>query len=333
MSKLEKATNYIENDTTLMGEVSIKESDTWNGYINHALIDHKKLAHSKENKVELRHEEEIEALIVYMKMKGMSPKTIDVYLKHVKRYLRLHHTDDPFNADIASAYIYDLIAIRELSYSFVNQAISAIKLLFKVNRPKLYIKHKLVRPKSDKILPKVLSQSEVVKILNALTNVKHKAILFITYSAGLRVSETCQLRPEDIDSDRMMIRVKSGKGRKDRYTLLSKKALELLREYYTEHQPKEWLFEGAKSGTPITPRSVQRIFKKACGIANITKVVGIHSLRHSFATHLLESGTDLRYIQELLGHQSPRTTQVYTHVSNTALQSIVNPLDRLSMDE
>lgn len=189
----------------------------------------------------------------------------------------------------------------------------------------------MIRPRGDRTLPKVLSQSDVAKILNAHENKKHKAILYLTYSAGLRVSEVCALKPEHIDGDRMMITVKAGKGRKDRYTLLSRKALEMLRDYYVEYKPSVWLFEGAKAEMPITVRSVQRIFKRACEKANVKKNVSIHSLRHSFATHLLEAGTDLRYIQELLGHKSPKTTQVYTHVSNTALQAIVNPLDRLGL--
>jgi len=324
-NKYDKESDGIEQTTV------VSESDDWHAYINHSLIDHKKMVNNPEDNKE-KFKNEIEALHVYMKRKGMSPSTIEVYLKHINRYIKLNN-DDPLDEKVASAYIYDLIAIQELSHSFVNQAISAIKLLFKVNRPKLYIQHKMIRPKHDKLLPKVLSQSEVVRILSALTNIKHKAILFLTYSAGLRVSETCNLKPENIDADRMMICIKSGKGRKDRYTLLSITALELLREYYTEYRPKEWLFEGAKSGTPITSRTAQRIFKKACEKAKINKQVGIHSLRHSFATHLLESGTDLRYIQELLGHASPKTTQVYTHVSNAAIQSIVNPLDRLIIQD
>jgi len=266
-----------------------------------------------------------------MLRKGMSSKTIGVYNKHIKRYLKLNINSDPLDAKTANDYIYDLIAIQELSHSFVNQAISAVKLYFKVNCPKSPIRHKMIRPRGDKLLPKVLSQTEVARILNAHTNVKHKAILYLTYSAGLRVSEVCALRIEHIDADRMMISIKAGKGRKDRYTLLSKSALELLRDYYAAYLPKHWLFEGAKSEDPITIRTVQRIFKKACEKADIKKSVGIHSLRHSFATHLLESGTDLRYIQELLGHKSPKTTQIYTHVSNTALQRIVNPLDRMNL--
>lgn len=309
----------------------IQERSGWEGYINHSLIgDIDELKEAPFNHRE-KYAKEIELFHMHMQRKGMSTKTITVYKKHIDRYLKIVGRKDPLDMNVASDYIYDLIAIQELSHSFVNQAISAVKLFFKVHRPGLYINHKMIRPRGDRTLPKVLSQSDVAKILNAHENKKHKAILYLTYSAGLRVSEVCALKPEHIDGDRMMITVKAGKGRKDRYTLLSRKALEMLRDYYVEYKPSVWLFEGAKAEMPITVRSVQRIFKRACEKANVKKNVSIHSLRHSFATHLLEAGTDLRYIQELLGHKSPKTTQVYTHVSNTALQAIVNPLDRLGL--
>ena len=309
----------------------VRERSGWEGYINHSLIGNGNDFEEKTFNHREKYAKEIELFHMYMRRKGMSVKTIMVYKKHIDRYLKIVGEKDALDLNVASDYIYDLIAIQELSHSFVNQAISAVKLFFKVHRPSLYLNHKMIRPRGDKTLPKVLSQSEVAMILNAHENKKHKAILFLTYSAGLRVSEVCALRPEHIDGDRMMITVKAGKGRKDRYTLLSNKALEMLREYYVEYKPSVWLFEGAKPQTPITVRSVQRIFKRACEKSNVRKNVSIHALRHSFATHLLEAGTDLRYIQELLGHKSPKTTQIYTHVSNTALQSIVNPLDRLGV--
>lgn len=268
--------------------------------------------------------------IRYMKRKGMSLNTIESYEKHLKRYIQSVGEEHALDMDCVNAYVYNLLVIKELSYSFVNQSISALKTLLKAHRIPYEIRHSIIRPKADKTLPKVLSREEVFRILNALENKKHKAILYLTYSAGLRVSEVCALKPEDIDSDRMMIHIRSGKGRKDRYTLLSKSALTLLRGYYADFIPQIWLFEGNVKGQPITVRSAQRIFKRACMKAEITKQVSIHALRHSFATHLLESGTDLRYIQELLGHKSPQTTQIYTHVSSAALQSIVNPLDKMS---
>lgn len=326
----EKMTNEATAQSICDENGFVRESENWNAYIDHALIEGS-AGRRQASKALDDYARELEKTYEYMVMKGMSVKSIDAYLKHIKRYVKARGGKDVLDVEVAGAYIYELVGLHELSYSFVNQAISAVKLFFRVNRPGTRIKHVLVRPKGDKMLPKVLSQSEVMRILTAHDNIKHKALLFVTYSSGLRVSEVCSLTLEDIDSDRMMIRVKSGKGRKDRYSLLSKKTLELLRLYYSEYQPKAWLFEGAKPGTPLTARTAQRVFKNACEKAGIQKNVGIHSLRHSFATHLLEAGTDLRYIQDLLGHQSPRTTQIYTHVSTTALQAIVNPLDRLDM--
>lgn len=153
--------------------------------------------------------------------------------------------------------------------------------------------------------------------------------MFLIYSAGLRVSEVVRLKVNDIDSKRMLIHIRQAKGRKDRYTLLSHAALKVLRKYAIIEKPKDWLFPGGNEGEFLTERSVQKIFKKACTQAKIAKEVSVHVLRHSFATHLLEGGTDLRYIQELLGHQSTKTTEIYTHVSKHQLNQIVSPLDRL----
>ncbi len=153
----------------------------------------------------------------------------------------------------------------------------------------------------------------------------------IVYSAGLRVGEVVRLRVEDIDSKRMLIHVKGSKGRKDRYTILSGIALKVLQEYWREYQPSNWLFEGARDGRYLSIRSAQKIFEQACERAYIRKDVTIHSLRHSFATHLLEGGTDLRYIQELLGHRDSKTTEIYTHVSIKSLGRILSPLDSLKL--
>ena len=177
----------------------------------------------------------------------------------------------------------------------------------------------------------VLSKEEIAKILSVVSNIKHKSILMLVYSAGLRVSEVVKLRPEDIDSDRKLIFIKGDKGRKDRYTTLSNVALETLRIYYKSVKPKDWLFPGQKGGRHISTRTVEKVFEDAVEKAGIKKEISVHSLRHSYATHLLESGTDLRYIQELLGHRSSKTTEIYTHVSKKSIGKIVNPLDNLQM--
>jgi integrase/recombinase XerD len=154
-------------------------------------------------------------------------------------------------------------------------------------------------------------------------------ILFLIYSAGLRVGEVVKLTPQDIDSQRMLIHIIQGEGRKDRYTILSVVALEQLRKYYKLYKPEKWLFPGQNKKEYLTVRTVERIFENACTLAKISKKVSVHSLRHSFATHLLESGIDLRYIQELLGHASSKTTEIYTHVTEKSLSKIESPLDQI----
>lgn len=193
--------------------------------------------------------------------------------------------------------------------------------------------YEIKRPRKDKKLPVVLSKEEVAKIILSPDNIKHKAILMLVYSAGLRVGEVVKLKPEDIDSKRMLIHIKGAKGRKDRYTLLSEIALHTLKEYWKKNRPEKWLFSGFKDGRYISTRTVQAIFDHAKEKASIKKTATVHSLRHSFATHLLEGGTDLRYIQELLGHASSKTTEIYTHVSSKALGKIKNPLDTLNLKE
>lgn len=266
--------------------------------------------------------------IAEMKLRGYSPSTLRTYSDHVNRYID-YCTKNDLQISEVRKYLEFLTCDNHLSHSFLNQAISAINLYLKsiiqLNPDKI----KVPRPKREKKLPQVLSTNEVLAILNALENIKHKAILYLVYSSGLRLSEVTQLKLEDIDSERNMLRIKQSKGRKDRYSILSEKALSVLRDYYIEYKPIEWLFQGQKLNDPISSRSVQNIFKKACDKAGIKKKVGIHSLRHSFATHLLENGTDLRYIQELLGHSSSKTTEIYTHVSNKSLRNITSPLDKI----
>ncbi len=228
-----------------------------------------------------------------------------------------------------NSYLLYLLDERGNAHSFVSQAISSIKFLYGHVLMKEDLVLNFVRPKKEKKLPEVLSQKEVLNILDNVTNRKHKAILFLTYSSGLRVGEVVRLKVKDIDSDRMLIHVVQGKGRKDRYTVLSEVALKVLREYVRESKPVEWLFQGEESGRHITERTVQRIFENAKEKSGIQKKVSVHSLRHSFATHLLEGGIDLRYIQELLGHQSGKTTEIYTHVTEKSIKNIASPLDRI----
>jgi len=186
------------------------------------------------------------------------------------------------------------------------------------------------RPKKEWNLPNVLSEKEVWQILSNTENLKHKAILSLIYSAGLRRSELINMKIEDIDSKRMYVIIRQGKGRKDRYSILSEKILELLRRYFKDYRPKKWLFEG-QFGEQYSATSVHNILKAAVKKSGIRKKVTVHTLRHCFATHLLEHGVDLRYIQELLGHRSPKTTEIYTHITQRGLGKIKSPLDNLDI--
>jgi site-specific recombinase XerD len=185
------------------------------------------------------------------------------------------------------------------------------------------------RPRKDRKLPTVLGRDEVSRLLAAVTNPKHRALLMLIYCGGLRVGEAVRLKLEDIDGDRDLIRVRAGKGAKDRNTLFANAARIALNEYLESYQPRRWVFPGPRPDRHLHVRSVQKIVHAAATRAGISKRVTVHTLRHSFATHLLEAGTDLRYIQELLGHASPATTEIYTHVSSKELRRIRSPLDQL----
>jgi len=225
-----------------------------------------------------------------------------------------------------NAYLLELIRKKDISISQQNQRINAIKFFYEkvLGKNKQY--YGIHRPNKEHKLPKVLSKNEVKKILNSCCNLKHHCILILIYSAGLRRSELINLKVSDINSERMVINIIGAKGKKDRVSLLSENILQLLRKYYKEYKPKKYLFEGARGGK-YSPTSVIKILKNAAQKAGIRKNITPHMLRHSFATHLLEQGTDLRYIQELLGHNSSKTTEIYTHVSKKAIGNIRNPAD------
>jgi site-specific recombinase XerD len=214
-----------------------------------------------------------------------------------------------------------------MSRSYQNQLTSALRLFCTIVLGRRVEDLPLDRPRRDRQLPTVLSPEELRRFLAAVRNPKHLAILGVAYSAGLRVSEVVRLRPEDLDRDRGLIQVRAGKGRKDRVTLLSPSALAFVDAYLDGETPGRWLFPGARAGRHLSARSVQKVTAEARLRAGIAKPVTPHILRHSFATHLLESGTDVRLIQELLGHASVRTTEIYTHVSRRHLGRIRSPLD------
>jgi len=264
-------------------------------------------------------------------LRGLSPHTQESYLRHVSFFSR-HFNKSPRHLGEREVKDYLLYLIREKKSSSgtVTQCYCALKFLYERTLGRKWVMEKVPCTKRERALPVVLDREEVKSLFSVTKNLKHRAILMLIYSSGLRVSEAAHLKVSDIDSKRMVLRIRQGKGKKDRYSILSTVALEALREYWREYRPKEWLFPSRFPGKPLTERSIQRVFKKAKALAGITKPASINTLRHTFATHLLEAGTDLHHIQLLLGHKSPKTTAIYLHVSQKELHRIVSPLDFLS---
>ncbi len=264
-----------------------------------------------------------------MRLRNYSHKTIKAYVSCLRSFTQQVHPKHP--RDVAEqdirGYLLFLIEEKRFAASSVNQVYNALRFLYVDLYKMPFAIGSIPRPRKEKKLPVVLDQTEALRIFDAIDNLKHKTILMLVYSAGLRVGEVVKLKIEDIDSKRNLIHLHGAKGKKDRYTLLSDVVLGSLRTYYRQYQPKEYLFEGAEGRKHLSERSVQHIFERAVKAAGIRKNVSVHSLRHAFATHLLEAGTDLRYIQELLGHQSAKTTEIYTHVSKKSLGKIISPLD------
>lgn len=269
---------------------------------------------------------------IELKLKGLSPKTRKAYLLHIRKLC--HHFKKPVSLigePEVRTYLLQMAEVEEVSRSYHNQAISAIKFLYSEVLKKPLEIQGLPRPKRDQKLPVVLGKETIVRLLKEVKHPKHLAILMLTYASGLRVSEVVKLQVEDIDQERKMVRICGAKGRKDRYSLLSERALEVL-AYQAAFRPQYWLFPGADPDKHLTTRTVEKILENARLKAGIWQNFSVHTLRHSFATHLLESGVDLRYIQELLGHASSKTTEIYTHVSRKHLGNIQSPLDTLEID-
>lgn len=267
----------------------------------------------------------------WMQSRRYSTSTIKTYVEAVKAFLKFHAhktASEISNQDLVD-FNNDYILKNKLSASYQNQVVNGIKLFFRQIENKNFDIDLVHRPKRPKQLPNVLSKEEVKRILEAHINLKHRVMLSLIYSCGLRRRELLNLKPMDIDSKRNLIIIRQSKGKKDRIVPLSDKILQMLRSYYLASQPRVWLFEGQKTGTQYDERSLASVLKQALQKAKITKPVTLHWLRHSYATHLLESGTDLRYIQEILGHSSSKTTEIYTHVSTKSIQNIASPFDTL----
>ncbi|NLB62910.1 MAG: tyrosine-type recombinase/integrase [Fibrobacter sp.] len=268
----------------------------------------------------------------WMEIKRYSHNTIKVYTDIVKLFLTHlspNQSLEQINLNDVNHFIQKIIINKKLSSSYQNQVVNALKLYFQVTKQIKIDVHKLSRPRRSYKLPNVLSSAEVKAILNALTNTKHRTMLSLIYACGLRRSELLNLRPIDVDSKRMILLIKEAKGKKDRIVPISAKIVEMLRAYYKIYRPKIWLFEGQQAGEKYGERSLQLVLKQATRKAHIKKPVTLHWLRHSYATHLLEKGTSLRYIQELLGHKSSKTTEIYTHVSTRSICQIKSPFDDL----
>lgn len=273
-----------------------------------------------------------ELMQMKMELKGYSPNTQKTYIRSVLQYAK-HFGKSPelLGTNEVKAYLHHLVSVQHASSSYVNIIYSALKFLYVNTLHQMWDIQDIPRSKKPKRLPIILAPSELTKLFNAVTNPKHKALLMTMYGAGLRASEVVNLRTRDIDSQTMQIRVQQAKGKKDRYTLLSTENLKILRGYWLLCRPKEWLFPGRWSqDQPMHPRSVQSILTNAKEEAKINKRVTTHTLRHCFATHLLEAGANLYYIQHLLGHSSSRSTQVYLHLTRKHLSQIQSPLDRLA---
>jgi site-specific recombinase XerD len=270
----------------------------------------------------------VEKLETELHARKYSSKTIRAYLHYNRAFCRtLQKRPEDIEAEDIKVYLGYLDKTLDLSTSSVNLAISSLKFFYdEILEKGIVFTH---RPRHDKRLPRILSGQEINQLLNNEKNPKHRLLLMLAYSSGLRVSEVVALKKPHIDLSRKSIFIQAGKGRKDRYTLLSDRAAQFIQDYYTLYSIEDWLFPGLSPKQHLSIRSAQKIFDKALAKALIEKQVSIHGLRHAFATHLLENGTDIRYIQELLGHASIRTTERYTHVARRHILKIQSPLDNL----
>jgi site-specific recombinase XerD len=273
------------------------------------------------------------AMRQHLVLKSYSPSTHKTYINEVSQFLFTigSHRADDFTTARLKDYLQYCFEKLGLSENTLHSRINALKFYFEqvLNKDRFF--WDIPRPKKPEILPKLLNEDELRRLFRALTNKKHKAMLFTAYSAGLRVSEIVNLKIAHIDSQRMQIFIERAKGKKDRYVNLSPVLLDILRKYMVEYnpRPKEYLFESQETLGPYPIRTVQQIFSNAKRKAGIRKEVGVHSLRHSFATHLLDKGTDISYIKDLLGHFSIKTTERYLHVSKKQLVNVISPLDDL----
>jgi integrase/recombinase XerD len=278
------------------------------------------------------HNQALHKFNVFMKNRRYSSSTIFNYNKRIKDFLKFYFDKeiDLINNEDVNYYNYEHMIKRKSSYTIQNQFLTALKLFLNTTSESKIDIEKIERAKGTRKLPEVFSKKEIEKIIKATQNLKHKTILHITYGCGLRRSEIGKIRIQDINPERKLILIRNAKGRKDRLVPLSENLADVLRAYYKIYTPQRYLFE-TKPGISYPAETAYKVFKNALEKSGVKKKVGIHTLRHSYATHLLENGTDLRYIQEILGHKSSKTTEIYTHVSNQNISKINSPADDLDL--
>ncbi|HTK81296.1 MAG TPA: site-specific tyrosine recombinase/integron integrase [Bacteroidota bacterium] len=268
-----------------------------------------------------------------MRLRNYSHRTIKTYLSCLRSLVGYFHPRHPreLQSEELRSFLSYLMEEKKYTAGSINQVINALRLLYVELYRREFVLGTIPRPRKERKLPDVLSYEEVLRLVSAVQNLKHRTMLIMAYGSGLRVSELVSLGVEDIDSDRNLIHIRGAKGKKDRYTLLANSIKGLLNRYWHEYRlgAEGWLFPSYTPDRHLSVRSIQAVFERAVKKVGLKKAVSMHSLRHSFATHLLEHGTDIRYIQQLLGHESIKTTEVYTHISNAHIANIKSPLDIL----
>jgi integrase/recombinase XerD len=271
------------------------------------------------------------SMLEELQLRNYSPRTVEVYIRCVANFAQYFKlSPDRLGPEHIRQYQLFLVQRKQVAWAVFNQTVCALRFFYHHVLHRDWMIEHIPYPRHEEKLPVVLSPTEVAAVFQATRNLKHRTILMTIYAAGLRVSEVIHLRVADIDSQRQVICVRQGKGRKDRQVMLSPKLLELLRLYWKSYRPTVWLFPGKPPERPITRETVFTICRQAGEAAHLSKRISPHTLRHCFATHLLEDATDLRRIQVLLGHRNLKTTAKYLHVSNLAVRTTVSPLDRLS---
>lgn len=326
----------MEYDPNVIKELERIGKGSWNKDISaweFPIDKYENLLHIKHHKLKLQltREERVERLTSHMIRKGYSSNSIKVYTGHLNRFLQ--YSENRMEISEFNKYAELLLKEYNCSHSYVNQLVSGIKLYGRYTKEfSLEEIISLERPKKEKKLPRVLSKRNIRDIINLTVNEKYKLAFIVAYSLGLRVSEVARLKLEDINESQMEVIINQGNGRKDRILPLSNKLLSHIKYYTSIFAPRKWIFEN-QVGKHLSSRSFQKSFKKSLYKAGVSQVYTFHSLRHSYATHMLEEGIDLKYIQELLGHASTRTTEKYTHVAKSHLKKLTNPLDTLYDDD